>query len=167
VILSFVLLGMTVGLRSMTAMAVLCWFAWLQLLPQHGWASWVGSLVAVIVFTLCAVGEYVVDTLPSTPSRTAPVGLTARLVLGALVGALAAHSIIEPVAGGIIFGVVGALVGTYGGVRVRRYWATTLGRDLPVALLESAIAVVLAVATCWQLHVLLVEIINVLPRAAQ
>ena len=56
-ILSFVLLGMTVGLRSMTAMAVLCWFAWLQLLPQHGWSFWVGSLVSVIVFTLCCGGR--------------------------------------------------------------------------------------------------------------
>jgi uncharacterized membrane protein len=158
---------MTVGLRSMTAMAVVCWFAWLQLLPQHGWAFWVGSLVAVIVFSLCAVGEYVVDTLPGTPSRTAPVGLTARLVFGALVGALAAHAIIEPAAGGVIFGVMGALIGTYGGVRVRRYWAKALGRDLPVALLESAIALGLAVATCWQLHVLLVSIIQVLPRAGQ
>ena len=166
-ILSFVLLGMTVGLRTMTAMAVLCWFAWMQLLPQHGWAFWVGSLVSVIVFSVCAVGEYVVDTLPSTPSRTAPVGLTARLVFGALVGGLAAHAIIEPVAGGVIFGLVGTLIGAFGGVRVRRYWAKALGRDLPVALLESAIALGLAVATCWQLHVLLVSIIQVLPRAAQ
>jgi uncharacterized membrane protein len=166
-ILSFVLLGMTVGLRTMTAIAVLCWFAWLQLLPQHGWASWAGSLVAVIVFTLCAVAEYGVDTLPSTPSRTAPVGLTARIVFGALVGGLAAHAIIEPVAGGMIFGLVGTLIGAFGGVRVRMYWAKALGRDLPVALLESAIALGLAVATCWQLHVLLAEVIEVLPKAAQ
>jgi uncharacterized membrane protein len=166
-ILSFVLLGMTVGLRTMTAMAVLCWFAWLQLLPQHGWAFWVGSLVSVIVFTLCAVGEYVVDTLPSTPSRTAPVGLTARIAFGGLVGALAAHAVIEPVAGGVIFGVLGALIGAYGGQRVRMYWSKALGRDLPVALTESAIALVLAGATCWQLHVLLVGIISVLPKAAQ
>ena len=166
-ILSFVLLGMTVGLRSMTAMAVVCWFAWLQLLPEHGWAFWVGSLAAAIVFTLCAVGEYVVDTLPGTPSRTAPVGLTARILFGALVGALAAHAIIEPVAGGVIFGVVGALIGTYGGARVRRYWAKTLGRDLPVALLESAIALGLAVGACWQLHTLLASILSAVPTATQ
>ena len=148
-------------------MAVLCWFAWLQLLPQHGWAFWVGSLVAVIVFTVCAVGEYVVDTLPSTPSRTSPGPLAARIVFGALVGGLAARAIIEPVAGGIIFGLVGTLIGAFGGVRVRMYWSKTLRRDLPVALLESAIALGLAVATCWQMHVMLVEIINVLPRAGQ
>ncbi len=166
-ILSFVLLGMTVGLRSMTAMAVLCWFAWLQLLPQHGWSFWVGSLVAVIVFTIAAVGEYVVDTLPSTPSRTAPGPLIARIVFGALVGALAAHAVIEPAAGGVIFGVVGALIGAFGGVRVRRYWAKAVGKDLPVALLESAFALALAVGTCWQLHSLLLSILSALPSATQ
>ncbi len=166
-VLSFVLLGMTVGLRSMTAMAVLCWFAWLQLLPQHGWAFWVGSLAALIVFTLAAVGEYVVDTLPTTPSRTAAGPLIARIVFGALVGALAAHAVIEPVAGGVIFGVVGALIGAFGGVRVRTYWAKAVGWDLPVALLESAFALGLAVATCWQLHRLLVSMLDVLPNATR
>jgi uncharacterized membrane protein len=152
VILWFVLLGMTVGMRSMTAIAVLCWFAWGQLVPQHGWAAWTAYLVTVIVFTVAAVGEYIGDTLPKTPSRTSPIGVSARVVFGALVGALAAHGIVEPVAGGIIFGVVGALIGTYGGVRVRMYGARAVGRDLPVALTESAIALGLALFTCWQLH---------------
>ena len=166
-ILWYVLLGITVGLRSMTAIAVLCWFAWLRLLPQHGWAFWVGSLVAVIVFTVAAVGEYVADTLPQTPSRTAPVGLGARIVFGALVGALAARGVFEPVAGGIIFGVIGALIGTYGGHRVRMYWSKALGRDLPAALTESALALALAVFTCWQLEQTVVSILSVLPRAGQ
>jgi uncharacterized membrane protein len=166
-ILSFVLLGMTTGLRTMTAMAVLCWFAWAQLLPQHGWSAWVGSLVTAIVFTVLAVGEYVGDTLPSTPSRTAMGPLGARIVFGGLVGALGAHSVIEPAAGGAIFGVIGALIGAFGGVRVRLYWAKALGRDLPVALLESGIALGLAVGVCWELHTLLVSILGNLPYAAQ
>lgn len=166
-ILSFVLLGMTVGLRTMTAMAVLCWFAWTQLLPQHGWTFWVGSLVSVIVFTVCAVGEYVVDTLPTTGSRTAPGPLIARIVFGGLVGVVAAHAVIEPAVGGAIFGVVGALIGAFGGVRVRMYWSRALGKDLPVALTESAIALGLAVGACWELHTQLVSILSSLPNAAQ
>jgi uncharacterized membrane protein len=166
-ILSFVLLGMTTGLRTMTAMAVLCWFAWTQLLPQHGWTFWVGSLVSVIVFTVCAVGEYVVDTLPSTPSRTSPGPLVARIVFGGLVGTLAAHAVIEPAAGGAIFGVIGALIGAFGGVRVRAYWSKALGKDLPVALTESGIALGLAVGVCWELHVLLVSMLSALPNATQ
>jgi uncharacterized membrane protein len=136
----------------MTAMAVLCWFAWLRLLPQSGWAFWTGYLVTAIVFTVCALGEYVSDTLPNTPSRTAPLGVGARVVFGALVGGLAAHGIVEPAAGGVIFGVLGALIGTYGGHRVRMYGAKVVGRDLPVALGESTIALALAIFTCWQLH---------------
>ena len=151
----------------MTAMAVLCWFAWLHLLPQHGWAFLAGSLVAAIAFTVAAVGEYVADTLPQTPSRTAPVGLSARIVFGALVGALASRAVFEPVAGGIIFGVIGALIGTYGGHRVRIYWSKALGRDLPAALSESALALALAVFACWQLHQTMVSILSVLPRAGQ
>jgi uncharacterized membrane protein len=160
VILWYVLLGITVGLRSMTAMAVLCWFAWLRLLPQSGWALWTGYLVTAIVFTVCALGEYIADTLPNTPSRTAPLGLGARVVFGALVGGIAAHGIIEPVMGGVIFGVIGALIGTYGGHRVRMYWAKAVKRDLPVALCESAIALALAIFTCWQLHGFLVDVMG-------
>ena len=151
----------------MTAIAVLCWCAWLHLLPQHGWAFWTGSLVAAIVFTVAAVGEYVADTLPRTPSRTAPLGLGARIVFGALVGALASRGVFEPLAGGIIFGVIGALIGTYGGHRVRMYWSKALGRDLPIALSESALALLLAVFACWQLHLTMASILSVLPRAGQ
>ncbi len=151
----------------MTAIAVLCWFAWLQLLPQHGWAFWVGSLVSVIVFSIAAVGEYIGDTLPQTPSRTGALGLSARIIFGALVGALAARGVFEPVAGGVIFGVMGALIGTYGGHRVRIYWSKALGKDLPVALTESAIALGLAVFGCWELHKTMVSIVQVLPKAGQ
>jgi uncharacterized membrane protein len=152
VILWIVLLGMTVGMRTMTAMAVLCWFAWSRLLPQDGWAFWTAYLVTAIVFTVMALGEYVGDTLPRTPSRTDPLLVGARLSFGALVGALAAHGIVEPVLGGILFGVIGALIGTYGGVRVRMYGARAVGRDLPVALMESGTALALALFACWQLH---------------
>ena len=167
VILSYVLLGITAGLRSMTAMAVLCWFAWLRLLPQSGWALWAGSLVTVIFFSLAALGEYVGDTLPRAPKRTAPLGLTARFVLGAMAGALAARAVFEPVAGGILFSLIGAGIGAFGGYRVRIFWSKALGRDLPVALLESAIALGLAIFGCWQLHQSLVSILSSLPQAGQ
>ncbi|MFP5231060.1 MAG: DUF4126 domain-containing protein [Acidobacteriota bacterium] len=166
-ILSYVLLGITAGLRSMTAMAVLCWFAWLRLLPQSGWALWAGSLVTVAFFTLAALGEYVGDTLPRAPKRTAPLGLTARFVLGAMAGALAARAVFEPVAGGILFSLIGAGIGTFGGYRVRMFWSKALGRDLPVALLESAIALGLAIFGCWQLHQSLASILASLPQAGQ
>jgi uncharacterized membrane protein len=148
-----VLLGVSTGMRTMTATAVLCWYAWLGLLPQHGWTFWAGNLISVIVFTLMALGEYFGDTRPTTPSRTMLPLVLARLFFGALAGTLAARSILEPTAGGVVFGIAGALIGTYGGHWVRVNTARKVGRDLPVALTESALALAFALFAAHALHV--------------
>ncbi len=136
----------------MTATAVLCWFAWLHLLPQDGWAFWAGNLASVIVFTVLALGEYVGDTLPFTPSRLQPPLLLARVAFASLAGALAAHATVEPVAGGIVFAALGSLIGAYGGYHLRKFGAALVGRDLPVALGESALALAFAVSAALRLH---------------
>ncbi len=51
----------------------------------------------------------------------------------------------QPVAGGVVFGMVGALIGAYGGFRARMFFARKLGRDLPVALAESAFALIITI----------------------
>ncbi len=54
------LLGMCTGLRTMTPIALVCWYAHLGYLPVGGtWAFWVATAIAVGVFTLFAAGEYV------------------------------------------------------------------------------------------------------------
>jgi uncharacterized membrane protein len=146
------LLGVVTGSRTMTAIAVLCWAAWLGVLPEHGWGIWITYLVSALVFTGFALAEYIGDTRPSTPSRKAPGPAVSRIVFGGLAGALAATSIYQPVAGGVLLGVVGALIGTWGGYALRVALARRLGRDLPVALAESALALVLALAAVWELH---------------
>ncbi len=147
-----IVLGVATGMRTMTPMAALCWFAWLGLVPESGWAVWVGALVSAIVFTVLALGEYVGDTLPKTPMRTAAGPLVSRLVFGGVVGAAAFHAFNEPVAGGVVFGVIGALIGSYGGVRARLWLSGKIGRDLPVALLESALALGLSVGALMVMH---------------
>ncbi len=72
--------------------------------------------------------------------------------MGALVGAMVAVAIDEPVAGGIIFGAGGAIIGTWGGFFVRMTVARIFRRDLPAALLESASAIALAVLALARLH---------------
>jgi uncharacterized membrane protein len=146
------LLGVVTGMRSMTAMAVLCWAAWLGFVPEQGWAIWIAYLAAAIVFTILALGEYVVDTLPKTPSRTAPGPAVARVVIGALVGALVVTANGEPLAGGILLGALGALIGTWGGYWVRMTLDRMTGHDLPVALVESASAIGLAILAVARLH---------------
>jgi uncharacterized membrane protein len=65
----------------------------------------------------------------------------ARIVTGALCGtALAASG--GTWIGGLVAGVIGAVAGTLGGYEFRtRLVAATGGRDLPIALLEDAVAI--------------------------
>jgi uncharacterized membrane protein len=65
---------------------------------------------------------------------------------------MAAAAIDEPVAGGIIFGAGGAIIGTWGGFFVRMTVARVLRHDLPAALLESAPAIALAILAIVRLH---------------
>jgi len=141
------LLGLVTGLRSMTAMAVLCWFAYRGDLPLDGtWASWAAKLTTAIIFTVLAVGELVADKLPKTPNRTAPGPLLVRVVVGGLVGAIVAAGLNGSEFEGVILGVGGALIGTFGGFLVRREVVSRMScRDWPVALVEDASAILCAV----------------------
>jgi uncharacterized membrane protein len=146
------LMGVVTGMRSMTALAVLCWFAWLGLLPETGWAHWSATAVAAIAFGLCALGEYAGDVMPQAPSRTTMLPMIVRLVFGGTAGALCAHAITQPAVGGVILGVLGVLIGAYGCVRLRVWLARQVGRDWPVGVTESAIALGVAIVAAMALH---------------
>ena len=141
------LLGTVTGLRTLTPMAVLCWFAYSGHLPvDDTWASWTGKLVTAVVFTVLAGGELIADKFPKTGNRTALVPLIARLFMGGLIGAIVAEGLNGPGIEGVILGVLGALVGTYGGFLVRRELVQRLGwKDWYVAAVEDVIAVGCAV----------------------
>jgi uncharacterized membrane protein len=141
------LLGLVTGMRTMTAMMVLCWFAYIGHLPvDDTWASWSAKLVTAIIFTVLAIGEYIVDKLPKTPNRTAPGPLIARLVFAGLVGAIVAAGLNGSGIEGVILSVGGALVGAFAGFLIRREIVIRLkSKDWPVALAEDASAVLLAV----------------------
>jgi uncharacterized membrane protein len=146
-LLAIPLLGLVTGLRSMTPMAVLCWFAYLGNLPVEGtWASWTAKLTTVIIFTVLAIAEFIADKLPKTPNRTSPGPLAVRLVVGGLVGAIAAAGLDGSGVEGVILGVLGALIGTFAGFLIRREIVVRLvAKDWHVALIEDASAVVCAI----------------------
>jgi uncharacterized membrane protein len=145
--LAFPILGMMTGLRSMTPIAVVCWFAYLGHLPVEGtWAGWAGRLVTVVIVTLLALGELVTDKLPKTPSRTNPGPLAARLVFGGLVGAIVATGAMGPPFAGVFLGAIGALLGAFGGYLVRKYLVQWTGcADWNIAVIEDALAVVISI----------------------
>ena len=138
------LIGIVAGLRTMTAPAAISWAAALGWLPLEGtWLAFLGYAYTPYILTALALLELVADQLPSTPSRKVPQQFGARIVMGALCGA----AIGAPggmLIGGLIAGVVGAVIGTLGGYEARtRLVAATGGKDLPIALLEDAVAVLL------------------------
>lgn len=142
-LLSF-LLGFVDGLRSLTAPAIVCWAAHLGWLHLAGTKfAFVDHRSALLVFTLLAVIELVVDKLPNTPARTAPVGLIARIVLGGASGlALATGAGISVSLAGVIAS-LGAIAGAFAGYHIRR--AVVFRAHLPgfvVAIAEDAIAIV-------------------------
>jgi uncharacterized membrane protein len=137
-----VLIGFFAGLRSLTAPAATAWAARLGWLKLERPLSLIGSLPAVIIFTVLAIVELVGDKLPKTPSRAAAIGLTARILTGALTGACVAAAGDHAALLGAMLGVAGALAGTFGGYQARTRLVKALGiPDIYVALLEDLIAI--------------------------
>jgi uncharacterized membrane protein len=98
-----------------------------------------GSIWAVGILTIAAIAELVTDQLPSTPSRKVPPQFGARIVAGALSGAVI--GIGGGWVTGAIAGIIGAVIGTLGGAAARGSLARAFGRDTPAALLEDAVAI--------------------------
>ncbi len=134
-------IGVVAGLRSMTAPAVVAWAGALHWINLNGtWASWLGHPVTVAIITVLAVGELAADKYPKTPSRTALPSFGARIALGAFAGAVigTAWGYTWSALGA---GAVGAVLGTLGGYQARTRLVASHGHDLPIALLEDAVAV--------------------------
>jgi len=136
-------IGIVAGLRSLTAPAVVAWAAHIGWINLHNSPlAFMGSVWAVTIFTVLALVEFVADQLPSTPARTAAVGLSARIVTGALTGACLA------IAGGAtswlgaLAGVAGGIAGAFGGYQARVGLVRALRvPDFAIAIPEDAVAI--------------------------
>jgi uncharacterized membrane protein len=136
-------IGVVAGLRALSAPATVAWAAclhWMNLTGSH--LAFMGSIPAVGFFTLAAIGEIVNDKLPKTPPRTAPPSIVIRCVMGAFAAATLSVGAGSSPWVGAALGVVGALVGTFGGYYVRTGLVKALhSPDFVIALLEDAVAV--------------------------
>lgn len=136
-------IGVVAGLRSLTAPAVVAWAAHLGWINLHGSPlAFMGTIWAVGIFTVLALVELVADQLPNTPSRTAPVGLSARVVMGALSGACLAIA-----GGGALWlgagvGAIGGIAGAFAGYQARVGLVRALhAPDFAIAIPEDLIAI--------------------------
>jgi uncharacterized membrane protein len=126
----------------MTAPAVVSWAARCGGLHlENTGLAFLGFTFTPYILSVLAIGELIADKLPKTPSRKAPPGFIGRIVTGALSGA-ALGAANQALIGGLVAGVVGAVAGTLGGYEFRARLVKAIGgNDLPIALLEDAIAI--------------------------
>ncbi|MEP7227326.1 MAG: DUF4126 family protein [Gemmatimonadales bacterium] len=100
-----VAIGFVAGLRSLMAPAAVSWathLGWLDL--QGSPLAFMGSTAAVAIFSILAVAELIADKLPTTPNRTKPGPLGARVVMGALAGACLTVSAGQSLLAGAVLG---------------------------------------------------------------
>jgi uncharacterized membrane protein len=138
--------GVAAGLRSLSPPAVVAWAAhldWLNLSDSP--LRFMASTIALVIFSLLAVFELFLDLQPSTPKRTAPVPLVARILTGGLCGACLYAASNQPLVIGAILGAVGGVIGAFAGYEIRRRLVAALHvKDIFVALLEDLVAIGLA-----------------------
>ena len=136
------LIGLFAGLRSLTPPAAVAWAVYLGWLILARPLSLIGSLPAVVILSVLALTELIFDKLPNTPSRTAPPGLIARIVTGALTGACVSLGGGQSALVGAGLGLLGAIVGCFGGYQARVRLVRSLRQpDFNVALLEDLLAI--------------------------
>jgi len=143
VLLLSLVIGVVAGLRSLTAPAVVAWAAHIGWINLHGSPlAFMGAAWAVGIFSLLALVEFIADQLPSTPSRTAPVGLSARIVTGALSGACLASAGGAAVWLGALAGAIGGIAGAFGGYQARVGLVRRLHvPDFTIAIPEDLVAI--------------------------
>ena len=146
-------IGIIAGLRALTGPAVICWMAHLGVIHLEGSRlSFMETTAAVAVFTLLAVVEIVNDKLPKTPPRTAAISFSARIVMGILSGSALAMAAGGSIPISAFLGIVGAVVGTYGGYLARTGGVKALHMpDYVIALAEDAVAVAGAIFLVFRL----------------
>jgi uncharacterized membrane protein len=143
VLLLCFLIGCVAGLRSMMAPAILCAAAYLRWIHLDGTPlAFLTYPATLSIFTLLAIGELVADKLPKTPARTSAVGLSARVVTGALCGAALAASGGKSLAVGALLGALGGVAGAFAGYHIRRGLVTHMNiQDFVIAVVEDLLAI--------------------------
>jgi uncharacterized membrane protein len=118
-------LGVLAGMRTTAAPLAL------SFLPVKNPSKW--SIARKILFGLMAAGELVGDKLPTTPARTAPLGVAGRGISGAITGALAYKNNGDGWFKGAIIGAGAAVGATYLAYNLRKAIVKKYGVFDPIA----------------------------------
>lgn len=139
-------IGIDAGLRSLTPLAAVSWAARFRSLNlQNSALAFMGSVPAVIIFSLLAIAELVGDKLPTIPSRISAMPLTARIVSGGFSGACLCVAAGQSWIAGAALGAIGGLAGSFAGYKARTGLVNALKvKDIVIALTEDLITIALA-----------------------
>ncbi|HEV7699961.1 MAG TPA: DUF4126 family protein [Pyrinomonadaceae bacterium] len=149
-IAAILIIGFSAGLRTFTAPAVVAWAVHVDHLDVSASPlSFMSSHTAVLILSLGALVEYVVDVLPFTPPRTKAPGLIARFVTGSFAAACLLAASGQSLAFCILGGLA-AIGGAFVGYEARTRAVRSLNiKDVFVAVPEDIIAIGLSiVAVC-------------------
>jgi len=139
-------IGVVAGLRAFTPAAVVAWAAhlgWLNL--NNSSLAFMGSIITAVIFSLLALFELFLDLQPTTPKRTAPFPLVARILTGGLCGACLCAASNQSLIIGAILGAVGGVIGAFAGYKIRRKLVAGLNiKDIFIAPLEDLVTIGLA-----------------------
>ncbi|MBB4689105.1 hypothetical protein [Amycolatopsis jiangsuensis] len=134
-------LGAATGLRSSIGMSALSLSARRD---DAGVSSRIAGPWAKTGSVVVAAGETVLDKQPTTPDRTEPPGLLPRAGLAATSGGAVAARYGEDPDLPALVGAAAAIGSAMAGIRFRAVARKRCGKDLPGALVEDAVAVVLS-----------------------
>lgn len=152
VTIAALLIGAAIGLRSFAPLAVLSAAIYTGHLPSSGFLPYLGSFIGLLLLSVFALGELIADKTPAVPNRTDAFPLIGRMCLGGFSGYTLAAAANGPRLLCAVIGLAAAAAGAFGGFLVRRRLTKEMSvPDLPVALVEDAVCISLAVAACFLL----------------
>jgi uncharacterized membrane protein len=142
--LQSICMGIIAGMRSMSAPALVSnYLADKQSFEIENSAfRFLASQKTANVLTVLAIGEIIADKLPLVPDRISPVPLIGRGISGAICGAALCIAEDERPEIGVLTGLTGAIISTYGFYYLRHKLSEDAGiPDLLLGLAEDALVV--------------------------
>lgn len=135
-------LGVLAGVRSMTAPATASLVAGTSPRAPSGRLRLLNEPATTVLLSALAIGEIFADKLPFMPDRKAPPSFAWRVISGGLSAAVV-RARDESIPLAVIAGAIGAAAGTLGGSALRSRLAAVFQRDVPAALIEDTVVILL------------------------
>lgn len=119
------ILGLVTGIRSLTPLALLSWTSPAREEDFSTVDQLLKSPASRAATAIAALGEIVADKFPAIPSRTNPVVLLSRVMIGGVAGMILCRRLQQPLVVGIISGATGAGIGSFASTASRAWLPRT------------------------------------------